>query len=449
LVSPFVLAVAFATAVTGCGTVGLHQPDCAAPYVPPAESKLPPVRAAIRYLRRTQYGHDNLQVPQIHYAGDWPQCFTVDGSGLLVREASPFMATFIHHALSSVSGSCAAALGLDEAAMDDLRVMRVAAIAFMLRFQAGPERPDAGTFGFWPRLEPHWRLGDLILGQLVRDVLWGPVLAGDRAPANMTFFPSDFAIVADADDTATVYAALLDHERLDGGSPVTKSFERFFADWRDLGQVPVRNRGDWLPAASGAFLTWLDYGGDSVPPLPNDVDAVVNANVLYAIGRHGRLSTLGAAEAIETINAAVRSGAYRTYADQVSLYYPDNLALHYCVSRAFREGGVTALQEAIDLLVADLLASVVRMDDGGCYWSHGQSHLSTAFAVLTLVNAGYDGPEVAGAIRYLESEQNPETGGWDPEVFFRGRGDSGVEAVWISPALTTAMALEALARART
>lgn len=430
-----------------CGLIGLHQPDCAAPAVAPPGAALPPIPAAIRYLRETQYAEDRTAVPRVRYAGDWPQCFNVRGTRTLVREVSPFMAAFIHHALSFIDESSAGDLGLDRAALDDVRAMRVAAVAFMLRFRSGPERPDAGAFGFWPRREPRRLPGDWVLGRIVRVLLRGPMLAGYRAPVNLSFYPAEFAVVADADDTAAIYAALLDHERLDGGPPVTEPVERLFSDWRDLGGARVRNRGDWLPPDSGAFLTWLDYGGGNGAPLPNDVDAVVNANILYLLGRLGRLDTPGAAEAAAVINAAVLSGVHIASPDLVSPYYPDNLALHYCLSRARGRGGVTSLQEATDRLVSELLETVIWTRGGRCLWSRGRPQLNTAFAVLTLINAGYEGPEIEGAVRFLRSEQDPVTGGWKAGAFFRGRGDSGVETNWISPALTTAMALEALVRA--
>jgi hypothetical protein len=44
--------------------------------------------------------------------------------------------------------------------------------------------------------------------------------------------------------------------------------------------------------------------------------------------------------------------------------------------------------------------------------------------------------------------QNASGGNWIEGVFFLARGDSGVEVYWESPALTTAMALEAICRYR-
>ncbi|MCK4342476.1 MAG: hypothetical protein KAY37_12220 [Phycisphaerae bacterium] len=336
-------------------------------------------------------------------------------------------------------------LGLTDAEIDAARTMRTSAIQLMLRFKAGDETPDAGTFGFWP-VGQRWRPGDLLLASIL-DCCWrGPEFGGYRVPANFSFYPRDFAIATDADVTAVVYAALLDNHILDGGPPVTVAFGRFFADWRDLGQVPQRNNQPWIGEASGAFLTWLAYREDPGNPGPNDVDILVNASVLYALGRYGRLETPGVSEAIALINEAIISEAHLSNPDRLSLYYPDNIALHYFVTRAYSEGGVTALAPAVDLLARDLLATKQTDVAGRCFWDRGEPHLNTAFAILALLAAGQDPDVVQGAVDYLVSEQDPNTGAWEAGVFFLGRTDDGTEPLWSSPALTTAMALEALCR---
>lgn len=438
------VSVSIILAASGCGLLGLVKNECSVPDVAAPAEPLPPISAALRYLRATQFAADQVVAGQVVYAGDWPQCFTFQGTDWWVRDTSPFMATFVHHALALVTAEHQRALGVSDADVQSARDMRKAAVALMLRFQARADAPDAGTFGFWPDCRQAWLPGDLLLATASIGHIGGPKLWGVRAPASVSFFPRAFAIPTDADDTATVYAALLDHTRLDGGPEVNVPFERFFADWRDLGQVVRRNHAPWLPADCGAYLTWLAYDGAATPARSNDVDPVVNANVLYVLGRYGRLDTAGVADAANLINACMQAGAHRTDAGQLSLYYPDNLSLHYCVTRAYSEGVVAALAPATEALVADLLASAEWNAAGHCYWDRGDSSLNTAFAVLALLNAGQIGPEVAGAIEHLIATQDPASGGWAAGAFFRGRFDRGQEAVWVSPALTTAMALEAL-----
>ena len=435
-------------AVSGCGFLGLYQSDCTAPQVPAASEPLSPIRLALHYLQHTQLTADQLDPHRVDYAGNWPQCFALRPGGPFIRDTSPFMATFIHHALTLITEQHQEPLGLTDLDIEKARTMRRAAIALMLRFQAEPESPQAGTFGFWPPQSSAWLPGDLLLSGIGSFVGQGPQFMGVRAPINLSFYPEAFAIPTDADDTALVYAALLDHARLDGGPEVTENFERFFSDWRDLGQAPRHNDVPWLPADSEAYLTWLNYGDDPAHPKPNDVDIIVNANVLYSLGRYGRLDTAGVAQAVAIINAAIESGAHRSGPNEISLHYPDNLVLHYSVTRAYQQGGVLDLAPAVELLREDLLGSVETGDAGHCCWDRGEPHLNTALGVLALLAAGYRGEVTDRATDYLISQQDPDSGSWEAGAFFRGRLDGGVEAIWVCQAQATAMALEALCQQR-
>ena len=100
-------------------------------------------------------------------------------------------------------------------------------------------------------------------------------------------------------------------------------------------------------------------------------------------------------------------------------------------------------------LVGDLLASV-RVDAAGRrYWDRGYPHLNTAFGVNALLSMGYLDDGIAkGAIDYLLAEQDPEDGSWEWGEFFGARANDVAPVHWISPALTTAVAMEALIRYR-
>ena len=433
--------------VSGCGLANLFQDDGNgdAWLLPASGDALTPIALALRYLEHTQLDADQSGRTRTDYAGDWPQWFAIDRDGPFVRDASPFMPTFIHHALTRVREEYRQILQLTAGDMERAADMRKAAVTLMLRFQADPESPDAGTFGFWPLGRRGWLPGDLILSLFIDSHWQTSRFMGVRFPVNVSFYPAAHAIPSDADDTAAIYAALLDHAVLDGGPDVTVRFERFFSDWRDLGQVPQRNEASWLKPDSGAYLTWLAYLDDPNRPQPNDVDIVVNANVLYALGRYGRLDTPGVSEAIAVINDAVLADAYRSDPEHISLYYPDNFALHYCVTRAYYEGGVLGLAPAVERLTDDLLAWVRVNEAGQYFWDNGDPHLNTAFATLSLLFAGHAGPITQGAVDYLVSEQDPKTGAWDAGSFFLGHLDGGKDVIWVSPALTTAIALEALA----
>ncbi len=381
----------------------------------------------------------------LDFPGDWPQQFSVPGGGgLVVRDVSPFTAAFIHHALTTIVPFDRRSLGATDVDLLAAHVMRRRAVRFMKGFASPTGAADAGTFGFWPYdIDP--ATPDPLLTLVLTAELRGPILGGRRVPINFPIYPSTLAIPSDADVTATTYAALLDDALWDGGTSSGVPFERFFVDWRDTGAVPRRLNPWWLPPASGAFLTWLTYRDQPFPRFPNDVDLVVNANVLYALGRYQRLAVPGAAEAAGLINLAVALGLHRGHLQEISNYYPDNFAFQYAVTRAYREGHVAALAPAVGVIAADLEAAARVRADGAVYWDHGAPQLNTAFAVLALLNAGRRGVLVDRAIDFLASEQNA-LGGFDEATFFVARTDGGQVSEFSSASFTTAMALEAFAR---
>lgn len=410
-----------------------------------------PITRAIRFLYSQQ-----LQRPLdvvvngariVDFPGDWPQHFALEGADWFrVRDVSPFTVAFIHHALSSVNERSRAAIGASRSDLRLARTMRRRAIAFMQRFAAPDDAPDAGTYGFWP-YDTDLNVPDPITAFLLTALFQGPMLGGQRVPINLPIFPSTLAIPSDADVTATTYAALLDHVRLDGGVRSTRAMERVFVDWRDVGAVPRRINPGWLPPSSGAFLTWLTYREQPFPIFPNDVDLVVNGNVLFALARHGRADVPGVSAAVSYINLVTALGLHRQGLEGISEYYPDNLAFQYVVSRAFREGPVPALEPAVQTFADDLEAGAVHRRDGIVYWDRGHPHLNTAFAVLTLLNAHRHSEVVDRAIAYLRREQSVG-GGFGEAPFFFGRTDSGVVFEFSSPSFTTAMVLEAFVRDR-
>jgi len=379
------------------------------------------------------------------FPGNWPQFYGLRGSdSFRVRDVSPFMVAFVHHALTEIVEANRIALSLNEIDLAAARSMRRRAVAFMKAFESPLSQPDAGTFAFWP-YDAYPDTPGPLLALLLTSQLKGPLLGGQRVPINLSIYPNALAIPSDADVTATTYASLLDDAIFDGGAGRGPAFVRFFTDWRDLGIVPRRLNPGWLPPASGAYLTWLTYREPIFPLFPNDVDLVVNGNVLYALGRYQRLFTPGVAKAVELINLVTALGLHRDHLEELTEYYPDNLAFQYVVSRAFHEGRVITLAPAVRRLADDLESTVRYRADGTAYWNLGEPHLNTAFAVLTLLNAGRHTSLVDRAVDYLISEQNV-LGGFDEATFFIGRTDGGQVFEFSSASFTTAVVLEALAR---
>ena len=175
---------------------------------------------------------------------------------------------------------------------------------------------------------------------------------------------------------------------------------------------------------------------------------MVNINILYTLGRLGRLDTPGADKAIRLVNNTIASGVHLTNPNALSLYYSDTLILHYLLTRAFWEGHVSALRPSVERLVDDLLASVQTDGQGRHFWNRGSPYLNTAFGALALMNARAAPDIVASAIDYLMSRQDPNTGAWDAGVIVMSELYNGTRVHWRSKPVTTAWALEALCRHR-
>jgi len=435
----------------GCLAV---QPGCglyyygAAPRRCVADPRRSPLGQAVDYLEATQVREAVRPFPGGgDWPGNWPQHICLLGC-LRVREVSPFIPAFIHASLGSVEE---AALrrhgGLEPQDAQRVRAMRARVAAFLRRFCAPAGGAPDGSVAFWPDASEQRartrRLLSILRGDwLARPVflllLRGPALRGSFAALNVPQMARRLNTVPDADDTAVVWAALRDQARADG-APVPSPPLDLFAAWRDLGRGPLRFPAEWLERPSGIFLTF--FGGAT-----NDVDLVVNANVLYLLARCGRLDLPGAAEAVATLNRHAGRLVTEGRGDPAAPYYPRGFAAHYCVARALAQGPLPALRPAAEHLAADVERAARLAPDGTARWDRGAPDLDTALAVLTLLHCGRS-PELARAgARHLLGVQDRATGAWEAGDFFAVRCDTGFLVRWRSPALTTALAAEAIIR---
>ena len=407
-----------------------------------------PIQRALDYLDAVQIEHDSDDRGHIDYRGNWPQVFHFKNvPGYRIDDISPFVVVFAHHALATIKPATKDALELSEADLQNALDMRLRAMECLGRFKSNDNAYDADTFGFWPYDEDAGQ--DITpLESLLLDLLQGPVLGGTRAPINLNYFPPALAVPADADVTATVYAALLDHHEIDEGPAVTMDIGAIFGANRHIDDVPLRFNPQWLNKNSGAYLTWfMDKGPDALQ-FGNDVDLVVNANVLFALARYGLADTPGFSETAVLINDAVENDLHRSSWDDISLYYPDSYVFHYCVTRAYAKGPVPELAASVARLASEIIDDARRCPDGTAHWDKGHPRLNTAFAVLSLINAGSNSSLIDEGVAYLERTQNPVSGAWDEAPFFIARADSGIVIEWESAPLTTAIALEALCKAK-
>jgi len=168
----------------------------------------------------------------------------------------------------------------------------------------------------------------------------------------------------------------------------------------------------------GRFVTFLTEGAA-------DVDALVNANVLLLLG--DLPETAAATDFLCRVVLEGREG-------DASTYHVEILAFYYVLLRALAEGAAS-LEPCRGPVVERVLAA--QEEDG----AFGGA-LETAFALTTLVRAGYSGAAVDSAQRRLLAMQRTD-GSWPASAFFIDF-EGGFFG---SPEVTTGLAIEALARA--
>lgn len=291
----------------------------------------------------------------------------------------------------------------------------------------------------------------------------------------------------DMDDTATAVAFELVYRRhgelagVEDGlieDAALDSFQRF----RDLDRVREDGSDAWKGRDTGAFLTWLKRENGPVftepdlgviPREANNVDCVVNANVLLALGLAGKTQMPGFGDAAHLMTRAITEHAW----PECGLYYPQRMMFPYTLSRAYRDGGVRTpeLTAALGTLMRDVMAGQAADGhfDGGADRSRD---LSTALAVVALLNLGEHTARDAGiadgdyrqaissGLSYLSAdarkirirnadtfarraagdERHSQALTWDAGVFFSASFWGLVQ--WRSEAYTDAIVLEAFLR---
>ena len=243
--------------------------------------------------------------------------------------------------------------------------------------------------------------------------------------------PSFHAIPADADDTACASIALRAC-----GRPVPDNARALLAsrDARGLFHTWLVARWPPPPAASGLWpvlarrarhpVQARRFWGGGATARPGDVDAVVNANVLLHLG-DGPYAAAVADHLLSVLERGEERRADRWY------YSP--LMLHDAVARCVA-AGVGALTPARDLIVRRV-AEATRADG-----RIGAGPQDTALGVSALWHCGADAELRARSAAHLEAQQTAD-GSWPGEALH-----GADEQSWGSPALTTALCAEALAR---
>ncbi|MFZ9596360.1 MAG: hypothetical protein ACO3A2_09815 [Bdellovibrionia bacterium] len=314
--------------------------------------------------------------------------------------------------------------------------MRGQALESILSYRRG------SAFSFWPELpgssSAARRVGPLNIpmalayGQTISKMIPGiPKASGNSAFSE--WFEDAFDrslnpygvdalanIPNDADDTSLAIALLQLGHRLDAKPAPDLAFLNELLQWRDQNRSLEDGRDGWKGKDSGGFLTWfkdenLGRSGRFLSPdtgvIPlgvNNVDCVVNANALFALGLMG-VDSLDPI-VIQVSELMSRAASLRLW-PECGLYYPQRMIFPYVLSRAYRDAGIQnePMKQAMNRLLFDLIREQLdyakqNAHAQGAFWGGEDStvDLSTALALSTLLNIGSDLAKTAGVLPQYE-----------------------------------------------
>lgn len=160
-----------------------------------------------------------------------------------------------------------------------------------------------------------------------------------------------------------------------------------------------------------------------------DVDAVVNANILYYLGKRKETQPI-----ISYLIDVIKKNKEH----DCDKWYRKDLTVYYFISRNFNND-IFELEDIRTEIIERIISKCHK--DG----SIGESSLDTALALTTLINLNYQGSEIINGINNLLKMQL-ERGNWKRWAFYYG-GPKKLSCFG-SEELTTAFCLEALAKFR-
>ena len=321
-----------------------------------------------------------------------------------------------------------------------------AAIARGAAFLAQEQRPDGGIPGYYrdPGADPfpctdifpatilahalafvpeaaevREKAVDFLVAEVTHEGLWNFL---PRSAPQRSWFPDD------VDDTVCATSALRA-----AGRPVPQNelllmanrnreglFHTWFAanqrraGWRILS--PLRKCSRRARQLLRRPSPWnVDRFFDDTGASPHDVDGVVNANALFHLGRRNETEPI-----ISYLESILRAGD-EAHCDK---WYRNRFTVLYFFARAL----VPLSEKAADLLRARLAAAAP------------ETPMEHASALCAQDQCGLDpDPELVRALLATQSE----SGSWPAEPIYWGD-----DRYWAADAVTTALALEALARCR-
>ncbi len=179
-------------------------------------------------------------------------------------------------------------------------------------------------------------------------------------------------------------------------------------------------------APGGPYYTWLGINERDDDPRARQVDALVNANIVYCCG----LLNLSLPSTVYYLEQVIRAEAY----DSESAYTVSPHLLIYALSRAYADGKVTMLDAVMSVMQDYILSKLPP--------PHIEiSAFNLACLTVSLINMHVPAILVRPYLVPLLASQQSD-GSWPAWAAYAGFSPNYDG----SPALTTALALEALGK---
>lgn len=217
----------------------------------------------------------------------------------------------------------------------------------------------------------------------------------------------DWRVPADLDDTSCAVAALAELDQ-------RPELSFYALLWQNES------------APGGPYYTWLGINEREDDPRACEVDPLVNANIVYCCG----LLNLSLPNTVYYLEQVIHAEAY----DSESTYNFTPHLLIYALSRAYADGNVTTLEAAMSVMQDYILSKLPAP-----HIETSAFHL--ACLTVSLINISVPSVMVRPYLVPLLTMQRPDGSwpAWATYVGFAPDYDG-------SPALTTALALEALGK---
>lgn len=406
------------------------------------------------------------------YQGEWPAYIRLRTGFLLLNnpkidiyDSNCFALAGIQTTLSSVY--------LNRTDLNDIPPLLDKATPQLLNYYTN------GGFNFWLLLPPGGRLY-----MFHKNRIEGLVRRPTRYKLYSPYIRKAANVVNDNDDTSQGLMALIMHAKIKEVNSIDNPFEIMLEPlltyWRDTARTSQHwyNIIHFDQRESGAYLTWRAeetpfpswniprllvnnatflfpystlYPKAFTPYIPygsNDVDAVVNANILSALGANGEYNAKGADEAIKFIERKIKKKKW----SRAGIYYPNRYNLHYAVLKAYNHG-VLGLEPASKKLIEHIKSS--QKADGSFHSRRIVNKKdiiqSSVYALHAMLNYGNPYKEdysenVEKAIRFLLGKLRNHNNSLCLEggIFFSGGTVIRNTMYWKSDIYTSALLLDCL-----